>query len=145
MIYYISLDCWKPILLDLLCIEMLTFSKRICLHVTTCTVLDCCPLFWRIWHQNHKDTQMYHLSTVVKSTTQLQAGGYFTLILGYELCSLLKTVTVKCRTAIKAVLCVCLSVRLDSFSCSFTSISFLTNHSPNQSCTCKSTVTSEVP
>jgi len=40
------------------------------------------------------------------------------------------TVTVKCKTAIKALFLytnLCLSVKLDSLSCSFTSISFLTN------------------
>ena len=40
------------------------------------------------------------------------------------------TVTVKCRTAIKVMclyLILCLSVMLDHLSCSFTSISFLTN------------------
>ena len=40
--------------------------------------------------------------TEVKSTTQHDRG-LFTLILGYEFFFLLKTVTVKCRTAIKAL------------------------------------------
>jgi len=41
------------------------------------------------------------------------------------------TVTVKCRTAIKGLLLyfnLCLSLVLDSLSCSFTSISFLTTN-----------------
>jgi hypothetical protein len=42
-------------------------------------------------NQNDKEVQMWLLLKEVTSTTQLQARGRFTLILGYELFSLLKT------------------------------------------------------
>jgi hypothetical protein len=62
----------------------------------------------------------------IKSTTQLQARDSFTLNLGYEFCSLVKT-RLKCITAIKALFLyfnLCPSIMLDCLSCSFTSISF---------------------
>ena len=57
--------------------------------------------------------------------------GCFTLILGYEVFSFLKTVIwLKCRTAKKKsaipLLCYLINLMLDSLSCSFTSISFFT-------------------
>jgi hypothetical protein len=64
---------------------------------------------------------------------EIQFRGRFILILGYEFCSLLKTLLwlkFRSRTVIKTLflyLIVCLSVMLDSMSCSFTFIFFLTN------------------
>ena len=43
-------------------------------------------------HDIDKDPQIYRLSTEVESTIQLQDKDRFTLILGYELCSILNIV-----------------------------------------------------
>ena len=72
---------------------------------------------------------MPSLSAEVKSTAQLQARGHFTLFLGYEFCSLLKTILWLWNATIRTLflyLNLCISVMLDSLSCIFTSVSFLT-------------------
>ena len=73
----------------------------------------------------------YLVNYIAYFPAQLQARSCFILILKYELFSLLQTILwLKCRTAIKVLFLyfnLCLSVMLDSLSCSFTSMSFLNN------------------
>jgi len=73
---------------------------------------------------------MPSLLAEVKSTAQLQARGNFTLILGYEFCSLLKIILWLSNATIRTLflyLNLCITqCMLDSLSCIFTSVSFLT-------------------
>jgi hypothetical protein len=58
-------------------------------------------------HQNHTEIQEFYTCITELFTQRLHTRGRLTLIFGHDFCSFLKTlvatVTVKCRTAIKAL------------------------------------------
>ena len=82
-------------------------------------------------HRKAKDGQTLRFLTEGKNTAQMQTKGPFHIYPSVRVMLIIEdpTVTVKCRTEIKALLLninMCLSVQLHILSCSFTSISFLT-------------------
>jgi len=71
------------------------------------------------------------LSAEVKSTAQLKPRGRFTLIFVYELCPLFDTLlwlwNAEQQKMLFRIFNLCLSIMFDSFTCSLTSVHFLTN------------------
>jgi hypothetical protein len=95
------------------------------------------PQWWRYRHNGWNELSDTRQTTVISiqyadivqcNQNKMQARDSFKFILRKEICSLLNTLL--CRTAAKAIsiyVKLCRSAMLDSISCSFTSIYFLTS------------------